>query len=141
MCEVSTSKGAHVERTAIISVDGHVRASRRTYRDYVESHYLDVFDAWVRSQEELGAPDQGGVQPGLDAASQWDSELRMKDMESQGVVAEVLFPNGVPFEGSPGQDAAAFSSAELDRAARMAYNRWLADFCALAPGRRVSRPS
>src|ERR1039458_8925661 len=103
-----------MERTAIISVDGHVRASRATYRDYVENHSLGVFDEWVRSQEELGAPDQGGVQPGLDAASQWDSELRMKDMESQGVVAEVLFPNGVPFEVSPGQDTPAFSSPELD---------------------------
>ena len=128
-----------MERTAIISVDGHVRASRATYRDYVERRYLDVFDDWVRSQEESGVPDQGGVQPGLDAASQWDSELRMKDMESQGVVAEVLFPNGVPFEGSPGQDATAFSGPELDRAARMAYNRWLADFCALAPGRRAGQ--
>src|ERR1700722_18537403 len=108
-------KGAQMERTAIISVDGHVRASRATYRDYVESRYRDVFDEWVRSQEELGVPDQGGVQPGLDAASQWDSELRMKDMESQGVVAEVLFPNGVPFEGSMGQDTA-FSGPELDRA-------------------------
>jgi predicted TIM-barrel fold metal-dependent hydrolase len=128
-----------MERTAIISVDGHVRAARATYRDYVERRHLDVFDEWVRSQEELGVPDQGGVQPGLDAASQWDSEFRMKDMESQGVVAEVLFPNGVPFEGSPAQDASAFSGPELDRAARMAYNRWLADFCALAPGRRAGQ--
>ncbi len=65
-----------MERTAIISVDGHVRASRATYRDYVENHYLGVFDEWVRSQEELGAPDQGGVPPGLDAACPWDSVLR-----------------------------------------------------------------
>ena len=40
-----------------------------------------------------------GFQPGLDAASQWDSELRMKDMESQGVVAEVLFPTACPSRG------------------------------------------
>ena len=57
-------QGGTMERTAIISVDGHVRASRAMYRDYVESRHRDVFDDWVRSQEEMGVPDQGGVQPG-----------------------------------------------------------------------------
>ena len=125
-----------MERTAIISVDGHVRASREAYRDYVEQRYLSVFDEWIRSQE--GTPLPGGVQPGLDAASQWDSELRLKDMESQGVVAEVLFPNGLPFQTAPGGNGD-FGGPELDRQARMAYNRWLADFCAQTPGRRAGQ--
>ena len=89
-------------RTAIISVDGHVRASRRDYRNYVEKQYLDVFDEWLELQEAAGAPEHGGLRPGLDATSQWDSQLRLKDMESQGVVAEVLFPNGLPFQTRPG---------------------------------------
>jgi predicted TIM-barrel fold metal-dependent hydrolase len=126
-----------MERVAIISVDGHVRASRSGYRDYIEKDYLDVFDGWVRSQE--GAPEPGGVQPGLDAASQWDSEFRLKDMESQGVVAEVLFPNGLPFQAAPGGENEGFAGPDIDRQARMAYNRWLADFCALTPGRRAGQ--
>ena len=89
-------------RTAIISVDGHVTASRRAYRDYVEKQYLDVFDEWLEDQEARGAGEPGGVQPGLDVASQWDSDLRLKDMETQGVVAEVLFPNGMPVPGGAG---------------------------------------
>jgi predicted TIM-barrel fold metal-dependent hydrolase len=126
-----------MERTAIISVDGHVRASKSGYREYVEKDYLPVFDEWVRSQE--GAPEPGGVQPGLDAASQWDSDFRLKDMESQGVVAEVLFPNGLPFQTARGGENEAFAGRELDRQARMAYNRWLGDFCALTPGRRAGQ--
>jgi predicted TIM-barrel fold metal-dependent hydrolase len=125
--------------TAIISVDGHVRASREGYRDYMEERYLPIFDEWVRSMEDAGAADPGGVQPGLDAASQWDSELRLKDMESQGVVAEVLFPNGLPFQAGRGGDNGDFAGPELDRQARMAYNRWLADFCALVPDRRAGQ--
>ena len=34
-----------MSRTAIISVDGHVKASRAGYRDYVEEEYLDDFAA------------------------------------------------------------------------------------------------
>jgi predicted TIM-barrel fold metal-dependent hydrolase len=126
-------------RTAIISVDGHVRASRRDYRTYVEQRYLDVFDEWLEAQEAAGAPEHGGLRPGLDATSQWDSDLRLKDMESQGVVAEVLFPNGLPFQSRPSDDVGAFSDPEIDRQARMAYNRWLVDFCAQTPGRRAGQ--
>jgi hypothetical protein len=56
--------------TGIISVDGHVRASRLGYRDYVESRYLELFDEWVRGQEQSGAPESGGLSPGLSVASQ-----------------------------------------------------------------------
>ncbi len=136
--EREQGKWGTMARTAIISVDGHVTASRRAYRDYVDSQHLEVFDAWVKDQEARGG-EPGGVQPGLDAASQWDSDLRLKDMETQGVIAEVLFPNGMPFQVAPADDVGAFSGPELDRQARLAYNRWLADFCAQAPGRRAGQ--
>jgi predicted TIM-barrel fold metal-dependent hydrolase len=126
-------------RTAIISVDGHVRASRSDYRTYIEQRYLDVFDDWVRAQEEAGAPESGNLSPGLDPTSQWDSDLRLKDMESQGVVAEVLFPNGLPFQSRPSDDISGFSDPDLNRQARLAYNRWLVDFCAQTPGRRAGQ--
>ena len=126
-------------RTAIISVDGHVRASRSEYRNYVEQRYLDVFDEWVRAQEAAGAPESGNLSPGLDPTSQWDSDLRLKDMESQGVVAEVLFPNGLPFQSRPSDDISGFSDPDLNRQALLAYNRWLVDFCAQVPGRRAGQ--
>ena len=107
------AKGGMTMRTAIISVDGHVRASRSDYRNYIEQRYLDVFDEWVRAQEAAGAPESGNLSPGLDPTSQWDSDLRLKDMESQGVVAEVLFPNGLPFQSRPSDDISGFSDLSL----------------------------
>ena len=47
-------KGGTMSKTAIISVDGHVRASRSDYRNYVEKRFLDAFDAWARAEEEAG---------------------------------------------------------------------------------------
>jgi len=128
-----------MSKTAIISVDGHVRASRNDYRNYVEKRFLDAFDDWARSEEAAGAPESGSLSAGLDPTSQWDSDLRMKDMESQSVVAEVLFPNGLPFQARPADDVGSFSDPEIDRQARLAYNRWLADFCAQTPGRRAGQ--
>jgi hypothetical protein len=60
----------------------------------------------------------------------------MKDMEYQGFVGEVLFPNGSPFRSRPADDVGSFSEPAIDRQARLTYNRWLADFCAQTPGRR-----
>ena len=126
-------------KTAIISVDGHVRASRSDYRNYVEQRFLHAFDAWASAEEAAGAPESGNLSAGLDPTSQWDSDLRLKDMESQGVVAEVLFPNGLPFQSRPADDVGSFADPEIDRQARLAYNRWLADFCAAdaGPSRRA----
>ena len=54
-----------MSRTAIISVDGHVKASRAGYRDYVEQQYLDDFDRWVKAADDAGLPDAGKPQPGV----------------------------------------------------------------------------
>ena len=81
-------------RIAIISVDGHVKAPRTAYRDYIERKHLSAFDEWAKAAE--GMPD-GFVSPSLDAEAQWDASRRIADLESQGVVAEVLYSNGPPF--------------------------------------------
>jgi predicted TIM-barrel fold metal-dependent hydrolase len=60
----------------------------------------------------------------------------MQKLESIGVVAEVLFPNGVPFQENPFDDFARGGRGELLEEGRRAYNRWLVDFCAEMPGRR-----
>jgi predicted TIM-barrel fold metal-dependent hydrolase len=117
-------------RIAIISVDGHVRGSRAIYRHYVEAAHLDAFDDWVRAGEATGRGDDGNRQSDVAIEGQWDSSVRLKDLETQGVVAEVLFPNGIPFD-----DAGRAPDPALARAGNAAYNRWLADFCSTAPGR------
>ena len=63
-------------------------------------------------------------------------------MEADGVVAEVIFPNTIPpfFPAvSLVNQAPPANAGDLDRrwAGLQAHNRWLADFCADAPGRRA----
>ncbi len=128
-----------MSRTAIISVDGHVKASRAGYREYVEKKYRDDYDESVKAAEEAGLPDAGNLNPEYGFESQWDSDRRLEALESQGVVAEVLFPNGQPFQVNRLEDFGRAGNAELAAAGREAYNRWLADFCAETPGRRAGQ--
>ena len=62
-----------------------------------------------------------------------DSDRRLRDLETQGVVAEVLFPNGMPFGRMRFEDFAKQGDPEIDREARSIYNRWLADPLGPAP--------
>jgi predicted TIM-barrel fold metal-dependent hydrolase len=115
--------------TAIISVDGHVKAPRVAYSDYIDPAVRSTFDEWLAGLE--GTPD-GYVDPAVGEDAQWDPHKRLRDLETQGVVAETLFPNGLAF-GDGVRDPA------LIRAANMAYNRWIVDFCSAAPGRLVGQ--
>jgi predicted TIM-barrel fold metal-dependent hydrolase len=121
------------DKLLLISIDGHVTSSRAGYREYVEHDYLEDFDAWAKMLE--GAPEAFNGQAGLDAEVNWDDDARWEALESQGVAAEVLFPNGIPLAslgfGMPDQ------RPDIEDAGRRAYNRWLADFCARTPERRA----
>jgi predicted TIM-barrel fold metal-dependent hydrolase len=126
-------------KTAIISVDGHVKASRAGYRDYIEKKHLEAYDETVKEAEEAGIPDAGNLNPEYGFDAQWDSKARFETLEGQGVVAEVLFPNGQPFQVNRFEDVGRAANPELEAAGRRAYNRWLADFCREAPGRRAGQ--
>ncbi|HXY91717.1 MAG TPA: amidohydrolase family protein, partial [Acidimicrobiia bacterium] len=123
-------------KTAIISVDGHVKGSRRQYREYIPKQHLEAYDEQVKAAEEQGLRDAGNLHPEFPPDVQWDSDLRMQQLDTIGVVGEVLFPNGQPFQLNRLDDFATSGSSELGEAGRQAYNRWLVDFCALAPDRR-----
>lgn len=116
-------------KAAIISVDGHVKPPREQYRDYVDPAFREALEHSITAAQ--GSPD-GFVHPALDESAQWDPSRRLADLETQAVVAEVLFTNGLPF-AEPTIDHA--PDPTLTRASNMAYNRWLADFCSGAPGR------
>ena len=125
-------------KTAIISVDGHVKASRAGYRDYIQRKYLEDYDESVKAAEVAGIPDAGNLKPEYGFDAQWDSKARWETLEGQGVVAEVLFPNGQPFQINRFEDIGRAADPELEAEGRRAYNGWLADFCAESPGRRWS---
>jgi predicted TIM-barrel fold metal-dependent hydrolase len=104
----------------------------------VERKHLDAYESWVRSLQDVGLQTLGNLKIDADPAMQWDSARRQRDLEQVGVVAEVLFPNGLPFQTSAFVDVGDID-AEYDRAARDVYNRWLVDFCAEVPGRRAGQ--
>jgi len=132
---VHESRSDTASRYAIISVDGHAGAELRDYKAFLASRWHDDFDAWadayVNPFADLLAPT---------AYRNWDSDRRLEETESQGVVAEVLFPNTVPpFFAQGNLTALEPTAADYERrwAGLRAHNRWLADFCAAAPGRRA----
>jgi predicted TIM-barrel fold metal-dependent hydrolase len=121
----------------VISADGHAGGEIHEYRDYLEQRYVDEFDRWV-ADYVCPFPDLEGP----NASRNWDSGRRLAEMESDGIVGEVLFPNTVPpFYPKSSLTAQAPTDEphelELRGAGLRAHNRWLADFCAAAPGRRA----
>jgi predicted TIM-barrel fold metal-dependent hydrolase len=130
----------------LISTDCHAGADLQGYKPYLEARWHEEFDAWAASfQDGWGEVDPDsdykvGVSSFLSPIS-WDSALRQKMLEEQGIVAEVLFPNTAqPFYPSGALTAAGPRTRdeyEHRWAGVQAHNRWLRDFCDELPGRRL----
>jgi predicted TIM-barrel fold metal-dependent hydrolase len=125
------------EHYVIVSADCHGGAELLEYRDYLEQRHHEAFDDWAR-QYAIPYEDLMGDEGGRN----WDSARRLADLERDGIVAEVVFPNTIPpFYPEPSlkvqMPGATEGDLELRWAGLRAHNRWLADFCAAAPGRRA----
>jgi predicted TIM-barrel fold metal-dependent hydrolase len=126
-----------MDRYTVISADCHGGGAVDDYRPYLPSALHQQFDEW-RDAFDNPYDDLEGD----DAARNWDSARRLAELEADGVVAEVIFPNTIPpfFPQSslvaqpPGASA---GDAALRWEGLRAHNRWLADFCAATPGRRA----
>jgi predicted TIM-barrel fold metal-dependent hydrolase len=124
-----------LNRYTIISSDCHAGADMYSYRDYLERRYLDDFDAWARSYQN---PFSDLI--GTDRDRNFNHDRRLNELEADGIVAEVLFPNTIPpFFPSSSLSAGPPSRADFEHrwAGLRAHNRWLAGFCAMAPTRRA----
>ena len=80
-----------IDRYVVISTDTHAGADIGDYKPYLPNALHDDFDAWAKTY----------VSPFDDliiatASRNWDSDLRIADMDADGVAAEVLLPNTVP---------------------------------------------
>ena len=140
-----------MSRYTFISSDCHAAPKMPDYRPYVAAAHRESFDDWLAESQRQAAEarrsriggnlfDEDYIEEAEKndafAASHmdglWSHETRVNDLEADGVVAEVIFPNGIPFTPLRG--------GEVSREARLegtrAYNRWLSDFCQQAPGRR-----
>lgn len=154
------------ERALIISSDGHAMPKMRQYRPYLPARLHERFDEFCDFYDAHGAPPmdpahlRGRLDP--DVVDQWvhdvfgpgrlegcsDPAKRLAEMEREGIVAEVIFPDfGMPFEafGPPSQRMRQGASAQPPRwparteeeieEGNRAHNRWLVDYCSVAPER------
>jgi len=119
----------------VISADTHAGANIQAYREYLDDEHKQLFDTWRGSYSN---PQRTHI--GSKKHKNWDDVERMKDMESEGVVGEIIFPNTVPpfFKtsvlicGNPSVE-----NYPLWLEGIRAHNRWLADWCAEFPERRA----
>jgi predicted TIM-barrel fold metal-dependent hydrolase len=119
----------------VISADCHAGGSHQQYREFLEKKYVDDFDAWRGKYKNPFRDLQDGGR-----IRNWDDDRRNSDLERDGQVGEVIFPNTVPpffpsfvlFAGPPKPD-----DYEHRLAGIRAHNRWLVDFCSRFPERRA----
>jgi predicted TIM-barrel fold metal-dependent hydrolase len=117
------------------------------YKPYLEARYHDAFDGWASAFHDAWAEETDQDRPAnhrvgvasMTAPLNWDTRMRLDYLDSQGIAAEVLFPNTAPpFYPSGALTAPGPRTAkeyEFRFAGLRAHNRWLADFCSEAPGR------
>jgi predicted TIM-barrel fold metal-dependent hydrolase len=139
------------QRCVVISADTHCGADLVGYKTYLEHRYHADFDEWLSSYEDpWGAldDDAGDHRVGVSsflADVNWDSQKRVGQLEAEGIVAEVLFPNTTPpffpsgavSAAAPGRPPNSRRDYELRFAGLRAHNRWVADFVRELPGRRA----
>jgi predicted TIM-barrel fold metal-dependent hydrolase len=134
----------------VISADGHAGPPPDIYRDYLEERFRARFD-------EHQAVLEAGRMINTAFVEEWDEETgdgemkvaydptaRDRVLDTEGVVAEVLFPDADVL-GTGRLASSPFGSGlatgdpdpEAVRAGARAHNRWLADFCATSPHRRI----
>ncbi|HZP27605.1 MAG TPA: hypothetical protein VFC99_01525, partial [Acidimicrobiia bacterium] len=146
-----------MQRYTVISADCHAGATdaRGGFEAYVDSAHLErlrehtaatrrefnerlakLFDpGFMAEQDDTEAALTGG------RSGAFDADRRIEELEADGIVADVIFPDGTqdnttPFDASSGPGAKD-ADWDLQTVGAWAYNRWLADFCSLHPGRHA----
>jgi predicted TIM-barrel fold metal-dependent hydrolase len=139
----------------ILSADSHVTEPPSLFDDYLDPSFRDRAPRLVEIGAErgqffavdgmkapypLGPSSAAGKRPeevkikGVRFSdlhvSGWNSSMRLADQDKDGVAAEVLYPSlGMFLCNHPDLG---FKKAVFD-----AYNRWLADYCSVAPHRLI----
>jgi len=143
-----------MDRYLVISSDCHAGLPPEQYRDYVDPKYREVFDVALPIQiaetqaaakkflvADINAEWRKGREAGLIGA--WDHDERVKVLDADGVAGEVIFPDGItemnmpPFGAGLSLPTDDPINPELQWAGARAHNRWVAEFCQMAPERRA----
>jgi predicted TIM-barrel fold metal-dependent hydrolase len=141
------------DRYLIISSDTHAGLPDAEYEQYLDPQYRDAFHDDLKARHEMRAAmnaARGEVQfvkdwyeeneEGLEGS--WDAARRDKELDADGVVGEVIFPDGDAVRGGAsapfgaGLGVSGEMDPELSMAGARAHNRWLAELCADSPARR-----
>ena len=137
-------------RYCLISTDAHAGADIQGYGQYLPKAFHDEFDAWAATfddpwsnlDDEMHDRDDPDIVMGrasFVSRYSWESDTRLEHMDAEGIAAEVVFPDTVPPFYPSGIITALAPRTEDEFRHRWegvkAHNRWLADFCAQAPGR------
>jgi predicted TIM-barrel fold metal-dependent hydrolase len=139
-----------LDRYCLITADSHAGPSPQGYGPYLERRWQGDYEEWLEQSAEIAKlmrKVMGDRSIGVDGDPDvvgdrnWDGARRLRETEADGVVAEVIFPNTAP-PFAPSMlsefgEAEIGSDPERRWAGIRAHNRWLADFCAEAPGRRA----
>jgi len=138
----------------IISSDCHAGLPNEQYRDFLDPDYRDAFEAHLADRarmmelasrgilneefaEEWERENEEGLRGG------WDAGRRDKELDADGVVGEVIFPDADAVSGGASAPFGAGLSASSDvapdllMAGARAHNRWLAELCQDSPERRA----
>ena len=140
------------DRFLVISSDGHAGPRPEVYREYLDPEFRELFD--LQNQARMAALALAGERLEMRQESQqwasdkahglagaWDHERRNAVLDADGVVAEVLFVDGLTEENSPpfGGDLGLMPTGvvpEHQWAGCRAHNRWMSEFVAQEPLRR-----
>src|SRR3954454_9014746 len=140
------------DRYVVISADAHAGLPCEQYRPYLESRYYDAFDAFL-AERQSQRDEQ--MKLNYDYITHWeteheeglrgafDAEQRDKEMDADGVAAEVIFPDADAITGmeSPpfgaGLSAGEIDDPDLAFAGARVHNRFLVELCATSPQRRA----
>jgi hypothetical protein len=145
----------HDDPLMLFSSDSHVGPRLvEDLREYCPQKYRHQYDEFVAS--EYANPDVGlevfletfsdeyrhGCRRNLRTAGHHDALARLRDMDRDGVAGSVIFHNSLNGQPFPFDLVNAFGNAaptsaerELFGVGRSMYNRWLSDFCSVAPER------
>ena len=129
------------QRVLLVSGDSHSGPTLEALRSYCPGAYLGAFDEFSASAqvEEMRAGVRGSGSLYLNTSGHDDPGARLADMDRDGIASEVIFHNSFNGEPMPFLDLGwpEFDNPELTGVGFQIYNRWLADFCGVAPERLI----
>src|SRR5579862_8527035 len=142
---------AGIRPITVVSADSHACLPAREYLPYLDPQYREAAKVLIEDVDSFhevigmfGYPFRGDALAAIDGRRAirnggelgwFDLERRLRETEADGVVAEILHPGG-PIGRPPFFDSgASLCSPELRAAGARAHNRFLTDFCSVAPER------